>query len=136
MSETKAPAEYTQVTVDLARQIAVQCKKDVIVIMSIDRQFDKTHFTTYGVTADDKLQAACFGETIATGLGCGGPLERFEDFRTVDAATRAADIDRLGRVGQALDHALSSLLVCRTGIADELLEDLQGQLREALKITR
>jgi hypothetical protein len=137
MNEIKAPAEYQQVPVAVAREIAEKCRKDVVVIMSIDRAFDKTHFTTYGRSASDKIEAAQFGEIISAGLQCGGPLQHFEDFRTVDAAKRAEQIDGLAAVARATDHAIASLLACRSGLTDEFLTVLQAEVRAALAaITR
>jgi hypothetical protein len=97
-----ATIQYKPVPVDLARQIATNCKKDIVVIFSIDRTFDKAHITTYGVAPADKIDAAHYGELIDQGLGCGGPQEHFEDFRTVDAAKRAAKIDALVQAGREL----------------------------------
>ena len=90
-------SEYKPVTVQAASEIARVFNKDVVVVMAIDRTHDKTHFTSYGRSADDKIQAAEFCELISGGLGCPGPLERFEDFRSVDAAKRAEDIENARR---------------------------------------
>lgn len=83
--------EYKPVPVTVAVAIAENFDKDVVVVMCIDRTCNKTHFTTYGKSPADKIDAAKFGELISQGLGCRGPLEQFEDFRNVPAAERAAE---------------------------------------------
>lgn len=125
---------YLPVPVEAARQISVGWRKQIVVIVSIDHVFDKTHFTTYGQEPEDKMIAARLGEAICTATGHFiEQAEVSEDFRTVDAAKRQADIERLERVLVACDHALGSLLAVRGGMTDEALQHLRDQVKLALQ---
>jgi hypothetical protein len=85
---------YQPVPVAAARTVAFHYRKDVVIIFSVDRAFDKTHFTSWGRKEDDKVQAAALTDLVAATLQPGLPREMFEDFRTVDAAERALKIER------------------------------------------
>ena len=51
-------SDYIPVPVPAAKQIADLYDKDQIIIISADIAHDKLHFTSYGVTATNKLDAA------------------------------------------------------------------------------
>ena len=101
MPPTEATA-YKPVPVAVALAIADHFDKDVVVIFAIDRACDKNHMTTYGKTAENKIQAAVIADLIGSALDLAGPHEKFEDFRTVDAAKRAEQIQELVAAGQEL----------------------------------
>ena len=48
---------YIPVPVPAAKQIAEEYDKDQVLIICADTAHDKLHFTSYGVTATDKLEA-------------------------------------------------------------------------------
>ena len=99
--------DYLAVPVHVAKQIADHFAKDVVVVLSFDREHMMTHTTTYGRSALDKENAAAAGE-IAT-KAVGGDLSQkieFEDFHNdyspgrlkeaielLDAAVKAGGMD-------------------------------------------
>lgn len=91
-------SEYKPVTVAAARQISEAFDKQVVVIVCLDAKFDKTHTTTYGCRPADKVIAARLGEFLAQAVGCDMQQRNsHEDFRTVDAAMRAREIEVLSK---------------------------------------
>lgn len=75
--------EYKPVTVAVAGDIAKAFDKDVVVIFAIDHVHAKSHFTTFGKTANDKIVAAEYGDLIANEIA-GAQIDKketFEDFR-------------------------------------------------------
>lgn len=111
-NEQTAPADagaehsraYTPVEVVSARMIAEHYRKQVVVILAVDRPFDKVHVTTYGERPEDKVLAARYGDVMSdlflkvTGL----PEEKFEDFRQIDAARATRALELLGELVSAL----------------------------------
>lgn len=80
-------SEYIRVPVEAAKDIALKFQKNSVIICSWDAKHELLHTTTYGVTPEDKVNAADGGETCASALGM--DLARgqwFEDFRVYDAA--------------------------------------------------
>lgn len=51
-------SDYIPVPVPAAEQISRKYEKDQVIVISADRAHDKLHFTSYGKTATDKLEAA------------------------------------------------------------------------------
>lgn len=93
------------------------------------------------VTSPGAQPVAQFSPGIADGL-VEALWECCESVGATEGRIRAlveghlAEYGRLERVGKSLDHALSSLLAVRTGLTDQMLADLQVQLRVALQVTR
>lgn len=87
---------YRPIPVEAASRIAVQNDKDIVVIVAVDDAHQKTHFTTWGNTPQNKIRAANLATDIVVSVGESMEFaESFEDFRTVEAAVRAADIETL-----------------------------------------
>ncbi len=86
---TPPPGAYVPVPVGAAEHVARQFFKAIVIIAAWDATHDRTHLTTFGVTARDKLYAAMGGDIVAKallgdGLGNGGgdfKTVSFEDFR-------------------------------------------------------
>ena len=127
-------AEYVPVPVAAAREVAERYAKSVVVITSFDRAHATVHTTTYGVEPADKIAAANLGDKIAQQV-CGDGIDRqtrYEDFRHVDAAKRAQQIEKLTTACKAADALILSLLAVRDGAADELLRDVRDACGAAL----
>lgn len=74
-------ADYKSVPVAEALRIANQYSKSMVVILCYDREHEKTHTTTYGVTAFDKENAAAVGEIVTKAIGADlSQKQTFEDF--------------------------------------------------------
>jgi hypothetical protein len=128
--------EYKPVPVDVARQIAEQCGKSMVVILSYDPAHQLTHTTTYGVEPSEKEMAADVGDRCAK-LICGDGFDksrRYEDFRFADQAARTKAIEQLIKAATAADHALGSILAVRDGITDEVLQTVRSALAEAIEL--
>ena len=80
--------EYQTVPVEAAKRIALEFDKQQVVIIAVDHPFNQIHTATYGVGADDKVEAAKMGEFLTKQLGCDTSKSKFtEDFRKdLDAA--------------------------------------------------
>lgn len=86
--------EYVQVPVEAARMIANRYDKQVVVIVAEDTVHNKIHTTTYGALPEDKIRAAELGPSLAEAAGALlAESVCSEDFRTVDAAERAKEIE-------------------------------------------
>lgn len=64
------PEDYIPVPVADAAAIAKARRKDIVCVVSIDVRHDKTHMTTFGISARDKVAAADLGDKIMRALGC------------------------------------------------------------------
>jgi voltage-gated potassium channel Kch len=74
--------QYTPVPVQAAREIAEKYEKSHVIINTWDSVHGLLHTTTYGVTEQQKHQAAIGGEKAAIALGADlGKADKFEDFR-------------------------------------------------------
>jgi hypothetical protein len=74
--------KYTPVPVEAAKAIAEKYEKDIVIVNSWDTTHGLLHTTTFGVSEEQKHQAAVGGEVAATALGA--DLNRkdiYEDFR-------------------------------------------------------
>ena len=72
---------YLPIPVNTAREISERYQKSMVVILAYDPEHQKTHTTTYGVSAFEKENAAACGELCALTLG--GDLSKkqtHEDF--------------------------------------------------------
>lgn len=60
---------YKTVPITAAKRIAKEYEKTQVIILCWDKQHNRTHITTYGVTKEDCKQAAEGGNKIAGWLG-------------------------------------------------------------------
>ena len=109
-------SDYKQVPPSAGQEVATKFDKDIVVIVSIDWAHDKTHFTSFGKSAADKLNAAKLSEAVAKAvLENPDPKQWFHDFRThggagLIAGERARQISGEGYTAEHDDkHALGEL---------------------------
>lgn len=82
---------YKEVPVSAAVRLANEFDKDVVVIVSVDRDYALNHFTSYGRNAADKSDAATLADHIAKSLNVDpATIIGFSDFRDDGAAARNA----------------------------------------------
>jgi hypothetical protein len=93
-------AEYKPIPVHVAKQIADHYEKSQVVIVAVDPVHDLTHTTTYGVSADDKVESALLGDWCAALIGCDvGKRTNYEDFRNdFDAARLKEAVELLAAI--------------------------------------
>jgi aromatic ring-opening dioxygenase LigB subunit len=107
---TEPAAGYVPVPIDMARQIAIHCRKQIVVIVSIDHAHDRTHFTTYGVEPEDKIIAGRLGEALCQATGHAlSEAHTFEDFRHIDAAKRAKEVETLKEILQEVQRQAGNI---------------------------
>ena len=114
--------------------MAERYSKSMVVVLAYDPEQQLMHTTTYGVDPADKEQAADVGE-MCTRLVCGDGFEQrrmYEDFRHVDAAERAQQIEKCSRVLTSAYYAIGSLLAVRDGMTDQALISLQREIVDAI----
>jgi hypothetical protein len=102
--------EHTPIPVEVARRIAQQFHKSMVVILAYDPRSALTHTTTYGLDARDKEQAADVGDRCAK-LICGDGFQRrtvYEDYRFSDAGRMAELYDAAVACGKALEAATAT----------------------------
>jgi hypothetical protein len=89
-------SNFIHIPVAFARQIGQVCHKDQVVILGFDRAYEMVSTATWGRTAEDKVIAAKVGQSLIPLVGGDVAASiRAEDFRDVDAGSRAAAIERL-----------------------------------------
>lgn len=95
-------SDYKPIPINEAWRIAQDYRKSHVVIVCYDADHHKTHLTTYGRTAEQKVQAAKLGEILLAATGANMaklPGDDEEDFRLqFDAAMYAEAKDLLKQV--------------------------------------
>jgi len=90
--------DYAPIPVSEAKRLAESFGKSMVVVLAYDPAYQLTHTTTYGIGPQEKEIAADTGERCAK-LICGEAgfqlRKSYEDYRTIPAAERAAEIDKL-----------------------------------------
>jgi hypothetical protein len=124
--------EYLPVPVEAARSVAETYRKGVVVVVALDQEHERMHFTSYGVSPAGKDEAARLADYLAAACGCGEDRWSFEDYRSTPAAEAARRVETLARAAGAADHLLASLQACRSGATDELIAEVREVLASAL----
>jgi hypothetical protein len=96
---------YLSIPVEVARKIAREFDKQIVIICAFNHDHQRLHTVTYGAKPEDKISAAKGGDICTEALGA--DLEAavsYEDFRTLDAAKNA----QLRDLAEGLIHALRS----------------------------
>ncbi len=113
--------DYLPIPSSHAKVIAEAYKKSMVLILAYDRLHEKTHCTTYGVTAIDKENAALAGERVVKELG--GDLvakTSYEDFHAkLEPAFFREALEMLGSIAD------------RRGCTLERVQDFMRRAREA-----
>jgi hypothetical protein len=121
---------YLAVPVEVARQIARDFDKQIVIICAWNHEHGMLHTTTYGKDPADKINAAKGGETCAAALGMDLNQSKVnEDFRTVDAARNA----QLRDLAERTIHVLRSYQFGNS--APEPAKDLADELESICKTT-
>lgn len=84
---TRSDKGYREVEVSRARTIAKDCHKDIVVILSWDKESGLIHTTTFGESPEDKINAANLGDMLAQAAGADiTQATTYEDFRAMPIA--------------------------------------------------
>lgn len=105
---------YDPVPVHAAKSIGMEYGKDAVVIVAIDREHNKSHYTNWGNEPSDKVLAAHVSDVICHHLAqLGGqedlPREVFEDFRQVEAAVSRKQVELLTDAARRAVQTLEAL---------------------------
>jgi hypothetical protein len=85
-SKERIVIPYIPIEVSDARDIAERREKDIVIILAFDHGHDRTHVTTFGRSADDKMRSGQIGEAIAEDYG-GEPTDDLRaDWRLIEQA--------------------------------------------------
>lgn len=76
------PDPYQPVPFQVCEQIAKQFAKDIVIVVAVDWTHDKTHFATFGKSADDKAKAAILGDKLGLFVTGSDVQETHQDFRS------------------------------------------------------
>lgn len=124
---------YRPIPVDEARAIADRYRKRMVVILAYDGAHEKTHVTTYGVAAEDKVNAAAVGDRCAAVVGADlAQKQSHEDFRAIEASQWAERVDRLLRACRAAVEGIDSIEVLDDA-SHNVVEGMQRNLQEAIE---
>lgn len=126
------PAQpYAAIPVDAAANIGHHYRKSAVVILAQDHEHGKTHFTTWGREAKDKLEAAQLADAMARILASPGAWTIYEDFR-LDAGKVKARFDTLYAASReflewlALNPDVEGVLRAAGAPLGKLLEESQA----------
>lgn len=109
------PIPYREVPPSAAGDVGKKYKKARVILVSYDKEHDRTHMTTWGETADDKARAAGMGDKIIGAVAMvGQDSKTFEDFRQAGVTKERLDVLIQNPVGKALDA-----LMVRAGVTPE-----------------
>lgn len=121
-----------QVPVEVARDVARRCDKAMVVIVAYDEVHNRRTVTTYGRSPEQKVAAAEFGDLLMTLDGADPSATRHEDFRTLDAARNAANVEVLSTACRSALHAMLSLRAVREGMSDDAIDGVVVAMNDAL----
>jgi len=112
--------KYIPVEVSAAREIAFRYQKQRVFIIAVDTAHNKTHFTTYGISPQDKIEVANMAEAIALQIGCNPAESKYtEDFRK---DFNAADYKATKETLAAVRNMVSRFLVTHHDISRSWLD--------------
>jgi len=98
------------IPVDVARKLADDTGRDIMVIVGWDEDSDRMLIVTWGRTPDQKTSAAKAGELIEKCLGLdSSAAETYEDFRREGEAART--VDALRRRISEIRERLSEIVI-------------------------
>jgi hypothetical protein len=120
--------DYKPIAVEAAKRIAQQFDKQVVVIFATDRPHERVHVTSYGVSAEDKCEAAQIADLIGQRFGDYARREEFEDFRHVPAAQAKAREEQLMAT---IRNLIGAVLSCRRENTPEWMEFLVENINAA-----
>ncbi len=127
--------DYKPVPVEVARQIATQFEKSIVVIQAQDPVHQCLHTTTYGVSAFEKEQAAAAGRICSRALGVDwSQCINYEDFhKDYDPARYRQCQETL----QAVELFLADMVrICGSDemevVTSEALEQMQARVKACL----
>jgi hypothetical protein len=129
--ETRGPGKaYRPIPVQMARTIALEFAKDLVIILAVDRAHGKTHSTTFARHPALKEFAAQLAEKCMASIGHDlSKAESFEDFRITPAAETAATIDRLTAERDALQAAHDRVMNLLVGPEMRLVADRDDSIK-------
>ena len=119
---------YLPIPVEVARQIARDFDRQIVIILAWNHKHGKLHTVTYGVQPNDKIWAAKGGEIASKALGADlSKSNTAEDFRTVDAAKNA----QLRDMAERIIHTLRSYQFgnSATDLANDCADDLEALVK-------
>ncbi len=126
-----SPAKYAPVPVAMAKQIAEQFGKSIVIIFAHDPVYGLVHTTTYGTTPRNKAWAAQGGEIATKALGGLVDLAtHFEDYRlelaqemlkTLKAAWHALKSYEHGNASPDLAQEIAQVIEAQVGKAERFL---------------
>jgi hypothetical protein len=129
-------ADYKPVPVEVARQIAQQFDKCIVVVMCFDEVHLLTHATTYGMSALDKAAAAFLGDEFTRTMGANlSEKKTFEDFRaTPDDAKAAVQRETNERIARDRNELLgAAMTVVRDHFVGKNLHDSLDALQQVTR---
>lgn len=101
---------YLPVPVEAARAIANEFRKDVVIVIAVDRAHGQTHSTSYGRRPEEKEWAARLSEECMKTIGCDlSKATTHEDFRFRPEAETARLIEDLTTERDALKKQLEAI---------------------------
>ena len=118
--------DYVPVPVEAAKQIAVQFQKQMVVIIATDNVHQQTNYTSYGVSPEEKVEAAVTAEFLSKQMGNVPEANKFsEDFRRdMDAAKYKAAMELI----ESCQKVLTEYLVPDGASEKDTLNKLLGLL--------
>lgn len=100
---------YEPISVDVARGLADEYRKDMLLVVSWDAESNLTNVVTWGRKPQQKALAAKAGRRIEELLGLGDPVEVHQDYRREGEA--AQSVDELRRRLAAIRDALAKIVI-------------------------
>jgi hypothetical protein len=102
---------HTPIPVEVAKQIATDFNKQIVVVLAYENESGLMHTTTYGVSPFDKENAAAAGEICTKALGFDlGKKQTFEDYHdNYDAAKYKRIIELMGDTSKPNDVVVSEI---------------------------
>ena len=128
-----AKNSYTPIPVAVARDIGLNHRKDMVVILAYDHDSERTNTVTWGHSPEDKAAAATVADVCAKAAGADiSTRESHQDYRYISEGERAQLVDELVKACRAADHAIASVMAVRDGASDELLQSVRDAIQTAI----
>ena len=121
------------IPVDVARTIADQYEKDMVVLLAYDHATETTDSVTWGRSISDKENVVCVGEKCLQAIGVDlNTGTTHQDYRFISEGERAQLVDELVAACRRADEVIANLITDPCNVSDQHLQEVRDKIECAI----